>query len=197
VTQDTDKDDFFRYVITKNAGSPFGYFRIIGDELQMTESFPLTFKENSTLNIGVRVIDGAGGFFDKTFTIKVIENDVPHIGGEIRSNDYAIRGTKDQLATLAKDQIFTVNSWIQPPAIHVRKVADILYKIVFTPISGEVQTFEGIWEKDKTLTSAVDIEMAKDFSLDQIGTYEISIGYKLKDGSFRILTPFQKFRVQG
>jgi hypothetical protein len=60
-----------------------------------------------------------------------------------------------------------------------------------------MQIFEGIWEKDKTLTSAVDIEMAKDFSLDQLGTYEISIGYKLKDGSFRILTPFQKFRVQG
>jgi len=197
VTQDTDKDDFFRYVITKNAGSPFGYFRVVGDELQMTESFPLTFKENLTLDIGVRVIDGAGGFFDKTFTIKVIENDVPHIGGEIRSNDYAIRGTKDQLATLVKDQIFTVNSWIQPPSIHLSKVADILYKIVFTPISGEMQIFEGIWEKDKTLTSAVDIEMAKDFSLDQIGTYEISIGYKLKDGSFRILTPFQKFRVQG
>jgi len=197
VSQDTDKDDFFRYVLTKNPGTPFGYFRIVGDELQMTDSFPLTFKSNSTLEVGVRVIDGAGGYLDKIFTIKIIENTVPHIGGEIRSNDYAIRGTKDQLATLTKNQLFTVNAWIQPPSVHLKKVADILYKIVFTPISGEMQIFEGIWEKDKTLTSAVDIEMAKDFSLDQLGTYEVSIGYKLKDGTFQILTPFQKFRVQG
>jgi hypothetical protein len=197
VTQDTDKDDFFRYVLTRNPGTPFGYFRIVGDELQMTESFPLTFTNNSTLEVGVRVIDGAGEHLDRIFTIKVIENTVPHIGGEIRSNGYAIRGTKDQIATLVKDQTFTVNSWIQPPSIHLNKVADILYKIVYTPISGAPQIFEGIWTKDKTLTSAVDIEMAKDFSLDQLGTYEISIGYKLKDGSFQILTSFQKFRVQG
>lgn len=197
VTQDIDKDDFFRYILIKNAGSPFGYFRIVGDELQMTESFPLTFTENSKVDVGVRVIDAAGGYLDKTFTITVIENNTPHIGGEIRSNGYAIRGTKDQLATLVTDQLFTVNAWIQPPSIHVSKVADILYKIVYTPISGEQQIFEGIWEKDKILSSAVDIEMAKDFSLDQLGTYEISIGYKLKDGSFQILTPFQKFRVQG
>jgi hypothetical protein len=197
VAQDTNKNDFFRYLITKNAGLPFGYFRIVGDELQMTESFPLTFSENATLDIGVRVIDGAGGFLDKNFTIKVIENDVPHIGGEIRSNNYAIRGTKDQLATLMKDQLFTANAWIQPPSIHLRKTADILYKIVFTPISGEVQIFEGIWEKDRILSSAIDIEMAKDFSLNQAGTYEVSIGYRLKDGTFQVLTPFQKFRVQG
>lgn len=196
VTQDTDKDDFFRYVLTKNPGTPFGYFRIIGDELQMTESFPLTFTNNSTLDVGVRVIDGAGGYLDKTFTIKVIENTTPHLGGEIRSNGYAIRGTKDQVATLVKDQLFTVNSWIQPPSVHLRKIADILYKIVYTPISGAPEIFEGIWEKNKTLTSAIDIEMAKNFSLDQLGTYEISIGYKLKEGSFQILAPFQKFRVQ-
>lgn len=197
ITQDMNKNDFFRYVLIKNAGTPFGYFKIVGDELQIAESFPIVFRENATLEIGVRVIDSAGGFLDKNFTIKVIENDIPHLGGEIRSNNYAIRGTKGQLATLMKNQLFTVNAWIQPPSIHLRKAADILYKIVFTPISGEMQIFEGIWEKDRLLSSAIDIEMAKDFSLDQVGTYEVSIGYRLKDGTFQVLTPFQKFRVHG
>ncbi|MEY3219465.1 MAG: hypothetical protein RIT27_822 [Pseudomonadota bacterium] len=197
VAQDLNKDDFFRYVITQNTGAPFGYFKIVGDQLQMSESFPLNFSSNSTLNIGVRVIDSAGGFLDKTFTIKVIENTTPHIGGEIRSNGLAIRGTKDQLATLAKAQIFTANAWIQPPSIHLNKVADILYKIVYTPLEGEPQIFEGVWEANKVLSSVLDIEIAKNAQLSLVGRFEASIGYRLKDGTFEILTPFQIFRVQG
>jgi hypothetical protein len=195
--EDADKDDFFRYIITKNPGTPFGYFKIVGDQLQMTESFPLTFTENSKVDVGVRVIDGAGGYLDKTFTITVIENDTPHIGGEIRSNGYAIRGTKTQLATLMTAQPFTVNAWIQPPTVHVGKIADIPFKVIYTPVSGSVQTFEGNLKENVTLTSALDLVVAKDFKLDQAGTYDVSIGYKLKDGTFQTLVSFLKFRVQG
>jgi len=67
-TLDEDQDDWFIYGLIENPGQ---HFKIVSNELRVSNALSLDFESQSQYEIKIRSVDASGDYLDKSFTIQV------------------------------------------------------------------------------------------------------------------------------
>ncbi len=184
-TLDGDLGDSFTYAIVNNPGAPLGYFEIVGEQLRIANSFPLSFQDTPRLNLTLRSIDSSGAFVDERFVLEVIDQIEVRFLGELRSAGTLLPNSPDTVPTVRGDYPLTLTARILPESSHIGKTADIYYQFSFDDGFGEdnAPPLVGILDSGVTLTELMDYPLFAGATTELSGTAQVKVGYRLLDGS--------------
>ncbi len=197
-TLDPDKEEAFRYSLLENPGEPFGYFRIDGKQLQLSNGFPPDFEQNQTLSIRVRSWDRSGAYLDQDFLIQIRNQIEAHIEATLTTTEEDWHQSDD--IQLSANEEFKLSLHLQPDGAHVGKLADVLLHLSYYNQAGELHRVTERLQTASPLDADMQLQVYQGNAQGLEGYFEVQAGYQLLESNrhnlVTVMQPVLAFTVK-